>query len=193
VLKQEPSAKKRGMIVPKDKSSWKPKASAEAAKLWTEFKALRAAIRGYLHDGVPETDPRILQARQQQRRVAERMVKIGAARGISFQREGDLSIEQHQGNRTIIVPPLAESDQPSPRIVKLDTLYIDARQPDLDGSKGHGDPSGLAGTDALRRENQVASRLGRPLAHIEGVLGVDYELKRDDDLGITYYVPLGGD
>ncbi len=174
------------------------KQSPEELGLWAKVHTLRAAILSYLAEGVPDSDERIVQARYQQRMVAEELVRKGYAKGIAFDREGDYQPEQKKLARDFdkIVTPRpreledADDGKPPAQIVQLDALSIRGETGELKAIDPP--PSQMVGIDALKLEAKVSSFMGRELSTLEGTIGIDYVIDKDSESGVTFYVPLTG-
>lgn len=167
--------------------------------LRSKFQALRTAILSYLAEGIPERDWRIVQARHQQRMIAEEIVRQGGAKGIAFEREGDYHIGQKHaakfyGRRIMKIDDgLERPDEVTPpaRIVPLRSLDFLSATGEVKRIRPA--PSQVVGTRSIAMEGKASSALGRELSVLEGNLGIDYEMGKDRESGIVYYVPIEGD
>lgn len=159
----------------------------EIAALKGSFKALRAAILSCIEAGVPDTHPQLVLARQQQRLIAERLVELGAAKGIAFEREGDYHRDQ-----LVLARDFERSDEPEPegQVIQLKTLDFMSST----GKVGTISPpkSRSVGLEALRLEGKVSSMAGKELSVLEGSFGRDYGLDRDPESGLVFYYPIKG-
>lgn len=162
----------------------------KATALWTKFHVLRAAILGAIEAGVSDNDPRMLQARHQQRMIAEELVRIGAAKGIAFEHEGDYHREQKGMAARFGKQKEQKVEAPRDQVVKMKPLRFQGRSGDLMAIAPP--PSQVVGVEALRMEGKASSVLNRNLSALEGTLGIDYAIAKDPDSGIVFYVPLTG-
>ena len=166
--------------------------------LWLKFRALRAVILQALEAGHSETSRDVVEPRRQQRAVAEELVRMGAARGISFQREGDI-LHSYRGlaklrflrNPTAprdYLEPEIECAKPPPIVIPCKTVYFRGRTGEITTIKPP--PSQVVGLRAVRLEAREASLRGKEVSVLEGELGKDYEMEVEPTTGIVYYVPI---
>lgn len=162
--------------------------------LWVKFYALRASILATLEAGVDDNDPRIVQARQQQRLVAEQLTREGHAKGIAFEREGDLHRDQQAMARVFdqMPPTIAAQEhdrgKPPVQVIRLKALRFKMTS----GRIGviAPPPNQVIGIETLRAESRAATLHNRPESAMEGKAGVDYEVGQDPDSKITMYTPI---
>jgi hypothetical protein len=149
--------------------------------LWARFHVLRAAILSYLNRGVSETDQRVIQARHQQRMVAEQLVEAGAASGIAFARDGDLSPFQKKKAKDFQVQD-EPTRGPRDQVVGLKTVRFSGEAGSV--NEPVTEKTSLGSIEGLLWEARVSSSLGRGLSHLEGSIRVDYVIDNDTESGI---------
>jgi len=177
------------------------KASSEAFNAWTRLHALRALILSLQHEGVSDSDIKMVQARQQQRVVAEDLVRMGEAKGIILDgREGDRNWFQRAKIKIFgKVQSLVTSSQPQelldleegkppPQIIKMKSLSFMTEAGVIEA--GTPQPSQTVALESLSIEGKTGRLLNRNQSVLEGTLGVDYVYDHDPDSGETFYVPI---
>jgi hypothetical protein len=167
--------------------------------LWLRFKTLRALIFQALEAGHSEVSRDVVEPRRQQRAVAEELVRRGAAKGISFQREGDIRhsyrglaklkfLRRLKAPRDYLEPEIVE-DKPPPIIIPLKVARFSSKSGEIK-SVTPPPPSQVIGLRAIKLESKVAAARGKEVSVLEGTLGKDYDMEVDQTTGIVYYVPI---
>lgn len=167
---------------------------SEGHGLWVKFYALRTSILAYLEEGVSDNDPRITQARQTQRKVAERLVRGGHAKGIGLEREGDVHREQQVMAKVFDEMPAKiaaeeyDKDKPPAQIVKLKTLKFKMKSGRIGTIAAP--PNQVVRMETLRAESKAATIHNRTESVMEGKEGVDYITDVDPDTDLEFYIPI---
>ena len=167
---------------------------ATGYQLWTRFWTLRTAIFAYLESGIDEHDTRIMQARQQQRKVAEELVLRGFAKGIAIEREGDLHHEQQIMAKVFDQMPATiaaeeyDRTHPKPQVITLKTLRFQMKSGKIGTIAAP--PNRIGRSESLRAESRAATYHDRSESAMEGRIGVDYVIDEDPASDIVFYVPI---